>query len=146
MRAHVEVVFSRVLSDLASSDPKVESNTAQFMDMLRIMHSDITGVALKLPEGAAPTPVTLAPAHTGAARPTMTARLPVKLAAQAEPSLTQMAKEGVAKVRQGERRQQILEEKMEQDERRQLLEAEMQQLDAEAAADLSGNDKVGRAA
>ena len=51
-----------------------------------------------------------------------------------------MAKEGVAKVRQDERRQQIIEEKREQDERRQLLEAEEQQLDAEPAADLSNND------
>ena len=103
----------------------------------------VTTTTLPAPAGLAPTIAAASPvaAKAHAARPTMTARPPVKQAAQAEPSLTQMAKEGVGKVRQDERRQQIIEEEREQDERRQLLEAEEQQLDAEPAADLSDNDR-----
>ena len=67
----------------------------------------------------------------------MTAGPPVKLAAQAVPSGTQIAKEGVAKARQDEHRQQTLEAK-----REVVLErhhAELQQVEAEHAGDLSDN-------
>ena len=61
----------------------------------------------------------------------MTAGPPVKLAAQAGPSGTQIAKEGVAKARQDEHRQQALEGM------RGRHQAELQQVEAEDAGDPS---------
>ena len=66
------------------------------------------------------------------------ARLPVresiKQAALAQPSPTQVAKEGVAKLRKDERRQQIIER------RRQAEADELAALDAEGATVFSGDD------
>ena len=61
------------------------------------------------------------------------AREPINQAAQAEPSPTQVAKEGLAKLRKDERRQQIIE-------RRRQAEADELALDAEDPTDLSDND------
>ena len=65
------------------------------------------------------------------------ARLParesIKQAALAQPSPTQVAKEGMAKLRKDERRQQIIE-------RRRQAEADELALDAEDPTDLSDND------
>ena len=61
----------------------------------------------------------------------MTAGSTIKQAAQAVPSVTQIAKEGVAKARQDERRQQVLEGM------RERHQAELQQVEAEDAGDPS---------
>ena len=68
------------------------------------------------------------------------ARPPVKLAAQAQSSATQVTKQGMAKIQRSELRQQILEKKMEAEADLKVQADELAALDAEDTTELSDND------
>ena len=83
-------------------------------------------------QAARPAGVSVKGGADGDAR--LPARESIKQAALAQPSPTQVAKEGMAKLQKNERRQQIIER------RRQAEADELAALDAEDATVLSGDD------
>ena len=70
----------------------------------------------------------------------MPARQPVKLAAQAQASATQVAKQGVAKLQRVELRRQMVENRRGTEAELKVQADELAALDAEDLADLSDND------